>query len=339
MFACTRPLTRCLLPPPPSIYLGEEVAFDEEGIDNDALAEADDPDANDYYAVDPAGPANNDSDDATMPPKAKPLPMKPTKKDMAAASAKPPPPPAAAAAAATSFSIDATDPLTASYYAVGPYDYADVVFRVNGTMEKNEYQVRVAEDGLSVSFVRAISSLSFDKRILRKIMGEEYRESSSRVVAWDDTALEMQAKNVRPVNGLFWGEPQVARLRWKCTGTPTAVSKHDYPTGYRVRDKRGVWQVQCDCIVIVTVRKAEERTQAELEVATSYVDLFGIDSSQSQRSDPPSPPRRRKKRRAEDKEDSRHAVDDDDDDDDDGGGKRGGGGDGRRGEGRRKSDY
>jgi hypothetical protein len=207
-------------------------------------------------------------------------------------------------------------------------------------MEKNEYQVRVAEDGLSVSFVRAISSLSFDKRILRKIMGEEYRESSSRVVAWDDTALEMQAKNVRPVNGLFWGEPQVARLMWKGTSTPTAKNKHDYPTGYRVRDKRGVWQVQCNCIVIVTVRKAEERTQAELEVGTSYVDLFGIDSSQSQRSDdPPSPPRRRKKRRSEDREDSRHAVASDIDDDDDGGGKRGGGGDGGGGGGKRKSDY
>jgi hypothetical protein len=50
--------------------------------------------------------------------------------------------------------------------------------------------------------------------------------------------------------------------------------------------------------VIVTVRKAEERTQAELEVATSYVDLFGIDSSQSQRSDdPPNPPPRRHKKR------------------------------------------
>jgi hypothetical protein len=40
-----------------------------------------------------------------------------------------------------------------------------------------------------------------------------------------------------------------------------------------------VWHVQCDCIVIVTVRKAEERTQAELEVSTSYVDLFGINSA------------------------------------------------------------
>jgi hypothetical protein len=269
---------------------------------------------------------------------------------MAAASVKPPPPAAAAAtaatAAATSFSIDAEDPLTDNYYAVGVYDYADVVFRVNRMMQKGEYQVRVAEDGLSVSFVRAISSRSFDKKILRKIMGAEYRESSSRVVAWDDTALEMQAKNVRPVNSLFWGEPQVVRLRWKCTGTPTAVNKHDYPTEYRVRDKRGVWHVQCDCtIVIVTVRKAEERTQAELEVATSYVDLFGIDSSQSQRSDdPPSPPRRRRKKRlSEDREDKRQVEDDqdyDNDDDDDGGGKLGGGyGGGDGGGGKRKKGF
>jgi hypothetical protein len=78
-------------------------------------------------------------------------------------------------------------------------------------MQKGEYQGRVAEDGLSVSFVHAISLRSFDKKILRKIMGVEYRKSSSRLVAWDDKALEMQAKNVRPVNGLFWGELQVVR--------------------------------------------------------------------------------------------------------------------------------
>ena len=67
-------------------------------------------------------------------------------------------------------------------------------------MQKSEYRVRVAEDYLSVSFVRAISSMSFDKKILRKIMGAEYRESSSHFVAWDDTALVMQEKTVRPVN-------------------------------------------------------------------------------------------------------------------------------------------
>jgi hypothetical protein len=233
-----------------------------------------------------------------MPPKVKPLPTKPTKTDAAAAAAKRPPPATAAAAAATSFSVDANNPLTAHYYADGVYDYANAVFHVNGTMKKGEYEVQVAKDGLLVSFVRAISSRSFDKKILRKIMGGEYRESSSCVIAWDDTALEMQAKNVRPVNGLFWGEPQVVRLRWKCTGTPTAVNKHDYLTEYRVRDKRGEYHVQCDCIVIMTVKKAEERTQVELEVVTSYVDLFGIDSSQSQRSDdPPSPPPHRRKKR------------------------------------------
>jgi hypothetical protein len=327
----------------PSIFLGEEVADNEEGIDDNTNAAADDIAATEDIAAIAAALADND---ATMPPKVKPLPTKPTKKDMAAASAKPPPPAAAAAApaVATSFSVDAEDPITVSDYAVGAYDYADVVFRINGTMQKREYQVRVAEDGLLVSFVRAIFAMSFDKKILRKIMGAEYRESSSRVVAWDDTALAMQAKNVRPVNGLFWGEPQVARLMWKCTGTPTAVNKHDYPTEYKVRDKRGVWHVQCDCIVIVTVRKAEERTQAELEVATSYVDLFGIDSSQSQRSDdpPPSPPRRRrKKRRSEDREDRRRVEDDEDDDnddDDDGGGKRGGG-DSDGGGGNRKKGF
>jgi hypothetical protein len=218
------------------------------------------------------------------------------------------------------------DPLTAHYYADGVYDYADAVFRINGMMQKSEYRIRVAEDGLSVLFLRAICSCSFDKKILRKIMGAEYRESSAHVVAWDDTALEMQANNVRLVNGLFWGKPQVVWLRWKCTGTPTRVDKHDYPTECRVKDKQGEWHVQCeDCIVIVTVRKAEERTQVELEMATSYIDLYGIDSSQSQRSDdPPSPPRRRKKRLSEDRED-RHVVDNDIDDDYDGGGKRGGG--------------
>ncbi len=56
---------------------------------------------------------------------------------------------------------------------------------------------------------------SFDMRILQKIMGAEYRKRSSCVVAWDNMALEMQAKNVRPVNGLFWGKQQVVLLRWK----------------------------------------------------------------------------------------------------------------------------
>ena len=110
-------------------------------------------------------------------------------------------PPAATATATTTicFSVDSGDPLTAHYYAEGVYDYTDVVFCVNGT-------ILVAKDGLLVSFVFAVPSHSFDKKILKKIMGKNYRESSAHVVAWDDTVLEMQRQNVRPLNGLFWGK-------------------------------------------------------------------------------------------------------------------------------------
>jgi hypothetical protein len=130
LISCLYTSTDILPPPPPSsIYLDEEVAFDKEGIDDDAAA-----DANDYAAAPAAAAAadaandNDDENNATMPPKVKPLPTKPTKKDVPAAAAKPLPPAAAAAAAATSFSVDANDPLTAHYYAEGAYDYADVVF-------------------------------------------------------------------------------------------------------------------------------------------------------------------------------------------------------------------
>ena len=168
-----------------SISLDKEVATNEEGVDDDTDATAADADADadadtdtDTTAYD-AAPDNNDY--VTMPPKVKPLPTKPTKKDIAAATAKPPPP--AAAATATSFSVDATDPLTDNYYADGDYDYADVVFRVNRTIQKGEYQVRVAEDSLLVSFVPAISLRSFDKKILCKIMGVEYHTTRTALAS------------------------------------------------------------------------------------------------------------------------------------------------------------
>ena len=138
MRAYIHPLTCCLLPPLSSISLDEEVAANEEGIDDDDDATVTDTDADTDSTADDA--ALDDNNCATMPPKVKPLPTKPTKKDIAAAAAQPPPP--AAAAAATSFSVDAKHPLTDNYYADGTYDYADVVFRINGTMQKGEHQVR-----------------------------------------------------------------------------------------------------------------------------------------------------------------------------------------------------
>jgi hypothetical protein len=48
------------------------------------------------------------------------------------------------------------DPLIVSYHPPGKHDYANVVFRVNGTIEYAEYEVQVAKDGRSILFVRAI---------------------------------------------------------------------------------------------------------------------------------------------------------------------------------------
>ncbi len=80
---------------------------------------------------------------------------------------------------------------------------------------------------------------------------------------------------------------------------------------------------KCNCIVLITVKKAEEQCKEAVEGERGFVDLFS-DSSQSQMSgySPPSPPPRRKKRR---RSKDRRRVDNDDSggDDDDGWGNRG----------------
>ena len=80
----------------------------------------------------------------------------------------------------------------------------------------------VSQDGKSVHFVHAVHAVCFSKEVLRSIMGRNYSEMSSRVVAYDDVAQKMQAKKVLPENKLYWGKPQVVRLKWECTGTPEA---------------------------------------------------------------------------------------------------------------------
>jgi hypothetical protein len=68
----------------------------------------------------------------------------------------------------SNFSIEATDLLTVSYYAEGAHNYANVVIRVNRTMEKGEYEVRVAKDGHLISFVSTINARFFDKTVIKK---------------------------------------------------------------------------------------------------------------------------------------------------------------------------
>jgi hypothetical protein len=59
-------------------------------------------------------------------------------------------PPSAAKplAISTNFSVKATNPLTITYYADGVHGYADVAIHLNITMNKGEYEMQVAEDGL-----------------------------------------------------------------------------------------------------------------------------------------------------------------------------------------------
>ncbi len=87
----------------------------------------------------------------------------------------------------------------------------------------------------------------------------------------------------------------VVHLKWKCTGTPVVVVK-DYPTSYKVKDKFGEVHTQCNCIVLITVKKAEEQFREVVEEERGFVDLFD-GSSQSQMSgySPPTPPPRHKK--------------------------------------------
>ena len=90
-FACAPPLTHCFLPLLPSILLDHEVDDNEEVVHEEGEApDNTDATAEDIAANDATAADNNNY--ATMPPKVKPLPSKPTKKESTAAAEMPPPP-------------------------------------------------------------------------------------------------------------------------------------------------------------------------------------------------------------------------------------------------------
>jgi hypothetical protein len=89
---------------------------------------------------------------------------------------------------------------------------------INGTIKKGSYDVQVAEDGLLLSRRRASHSECFDKEILKKILGDEYHDSSYRVVGWDDLRMEMRDTNVRSKQVLFGVH------RWWCTSNGSALA-------------------------------------------------------------------------------------------------------------------
>jgi hypothetical protein len=99
----------------------------------------------------------------------------------------------------------------------------------------------------------------------------------------------MQEKKIRPEHKLFWGAPQVVRIKWKCTGA-TAIIKRDYPIKNVIVDSKGRKNRQYNSVLIVQVKKAKEHAETEAEVDSGQISLFGAFSQSSNASDgPPTP--------------------------------------------------
>jgi hypothetical protein len=109
-------------------------------------------------------------------------------------------------------------------------------------------------------------------------------------------------------------------LKWECTGAFKIV-KRDYEINYVNVDSRDNKNRQCNSVLIVQEKKAEERAATEAKVNKGQMSLFGSFSQGSHGSsgNPPSPPPRRKSSRLSPPVAAAagHRVDEDDDDDDD----------------------
>ena len=60
----------------------------------------------------------------------------------------------------------------------------------------------------------------------------------------------LQEKKVLPKHKLFWGAPQVVRIKWECT-VATAIFKREYPIDYVNIDSSGRRNCQCNLVLIV----------------------------------------------------------------------------------------
>lgn len=228
-----------------------------------------------------------------MPPKLKPAAAKKAPIDTAEAAVPPP-------KSLITFSIDSTDKFSVSYYCEGTQDYADVTFHINGVLRECDFRVTIGDNGKSVLWQRAVEAICYSKELLKSIMGRDYSPANNRVVAYDDVAQEMLAKKVRPENKLYWGTPQVVRLKWECTGTPTII-KRDYPIDYVATDSNKRRNRQRNTILIIRMKKAQQRSAAAAEIDAGEIDLFGM-FSQSQASSDFSPAQQRRKKRSSQEE-------------------------------------
>ncbi len=119
----------------------------------------------------------------------------------------------------TLYYLDTHDTSVVTYYQDDGVGYAKMVLYVNGVVPKGTYRFKVAEDGMSVSWQRAIHKRCFDKKLLQGIMKDKYSSSHSRVIAYNNVLQEMHLNRLTPnASGLYWGTPQVIRLSKTVTG-------------------------------------------------------------------------------------------------------------------------
>ena len=146
-------------------------------------------------------------------------------------------------------------------------------------------------------------------------MKNGYSASSHRAVAYDDVTQKMQEKKVCPEHKLFWGAPQVVRIKWECTGT-TSIFKRNYPIDCVNVDSSRRRNCQCNSVLIIQVKRAKERAATEAEVDAGQISLFVAFSQSSNTSDgPPSPPPQRKSQQLKSQPPAAgHRVDEDDND-------------------------
>jgi hypothetical protein len=199
------------------------------------------------------------------------------------------------------FHLDVHDGGIVAYYNEGGTDFAEVAMHVNGVLPKGACRMRLAEDGMSVTWQRSILQVCFGKEHLRAIMKTDYNPSHNRVIAYDKVAQQMGREKVTPdAAGLFWGGAQVIPLTFKATGTPK-VTRIRYPIG-EYAERNGKSHLQFNSIYYCKVQLAEQRSSNMAEVDCKTVDLFDIPSSQGSSDYPDSPPPRgggggRKRRR------------------------------------------
>jgi hypothetical protein len=189
------------------------------------------------------------------------------------------------------FHLDVHDGGIVAYYNEGGTDFAEVAMHVNGVLPKGACRMRLAEDGMSVTWQRSILQVCFAKEHLRAIMKTDYNPSHNRVIAYDKVAQQMGREKVTPdAAGLFWGGAQVIPLTFKATGTPK-VTRIRYPIG-EYAERNGKSHLQFNSIYYCKVQLAEQRSSNMAEVDCETVDLFDIPSSQGSSDYPGSPPPR-----------------------------------------------